>query len=117
MPEPSDKDKYLASLQEELAREKARSQALVEEFKVELSTNEDFSPDDLKKRFRQLLGAAWEKAVYLLDNAESEATQWQVAKYIFGVGLGQIQITDTNDPNKALNDLLNELVTKTEKKE
>ena len=107
-----DRERYLQSLQEELARERARSQALIEEFKVELATNEDFSPEDLKKRFRGLLGQAWEKAIYLLNNAESESTQWQVAKYIFGVGLGNIKITDDNDPNKALNDLLDELINK-----
>jgi hypothetical protein len=114
MSHSSEKDQYVKSLQEELAREKARSQALVEEFKVELATNEDFSPEDLKKRFRQLLGAAWEKAIYLLDNAESEATQWQVAKYVFSVGLGSIKITDDNDPDKALNDLLEDLIKKKE---
>jgi len=104
------KSSYVAQLQEELARERARRQALVEEFKNDLNNAEDFSPEDLKKRFKQLLAIAWERANDLIVNAESESVQWAVCKYVFQVGLGQMKITDDNDPDKAVNDLINELI-------
>lgn len=104
-------DDYVNKLQDELRSEKAAREALVEEFK-ETITNE-FSPEDLKKKFKELLPDAYSTLMYLLRNGESESVRAGVAKYIFNVSMGAIKITDANDPDGELKELL-EVLTKGE---
>lgn len=101
---------YVKQLEEEVAREKARSEALVQEFRESVEAAEEFSPEDLKKKFNGLLVDAWEQTVALMQTAESESVRWNICKFIFGVGMGQLKITDDNDPNKEVNDLINDLI-------
>lgn len=101
---------YVNALKQEIARSEAEREALVQEFSRDIAQRE-YSPDDLKKKFAELLPTAYERMIYLLNNATSEAVQLSVAKYIFNVAIGHIKITAENDPDGDLKELLGALVT------
>ena len=100
---------YVNQLKAEIAREQAFRIAVVEEFKESVSSDKDFSAEDMKKRFYALLPTAFERLTYLIGNAESEAVQLSAIKYVFGIATGQVAITDANDPDAKLRELLTTL--------
>lgn len=101
---------YIEKLKAEIAKEQAFRKAVVEEFKESVESNKEFSPEDLKKRFYALLPTAFARLTYLINNAESEAVQLGAIKYVFNIATGQIAITNTNDPDAKLAELLTSLV-------
>lgn len=106
-------DDYINSLKEEIAREQAFRQSVIEEFKEAVTTTKEFTPEDLKKRFYALLPIAFERLSELINNAESEAVQLSAAKYVFSIATGTVKITGDNDPDAKLAELLGSLVTNT----
>ena len=99
-------DDYVKTLQAEIARKDAEKEAILSEFRTAISSNAEWSPEDLKTRFNVLLERAYDRMVTLLDNADSEAVQFSICKFIFSVGFGTVKVTDENVPDKELKDLL-----------
>jgi hypothetical protein len=103
-------DGYINQLKAEIAREQEFRKAVVEEFKESINSDKEFSPEDMKKRFFALLPTAFERLTFLINGAESEAVQLSAIKYVFNIATGQIAITNTNDPDAKLAELLSSLV-------
>lgn len=103
-------DEYINTLKAEIAKEQAFRKSVIEEFKESIESDKEFSPEDMKKRFYQLLPTAFERLTHLIGNAESEAVQLSAIKYVFNIATGQIAITNTNDPDAKLAELLSSLV-------
>lgn len=103
---------YANALEREVAALEAQKKALIEEFRKNVPV--DWSADDIKEKLRtSLLPTAWHRIEYLLANAESESVQASLAKYVVSIAIGQIKITDDNDPGRdELNNLLSELMDK-----
>lgn len=105
-----EKDQYIQSLLEERARAQAEKEALIAEFTNSIPA--EWSPEDLKEKIRDLLAKAYARISQTIDNADEPALAFQAAKYVFQFGVGAAKITDDNDPNKELNQLLSDLVPK-----
>lgn len=102
-------EEYIQELLTEQARREADYKAIVEEFKNNVT--KDYSPEDIKEKIRELMAEAYGTLRELLD-AEKETVRFQAAKYIFDIGIGQIKVTDENDPDKVLAELLKDLTKK-----
>ncbi len=99
-----DVDRYIRALNEEKARSAAEKQALIEEFSK--SVPAEWGPDDLKEKMRDLLAKSYARISQTIDNDDEPALAFQASKYVMGIGIGATKITDANDPNKELVDLL-----------
>lgn len=87
---------------------KAR-EALKQEFASSLPA--DWSADDLKAKFKELLPTAWGALNDLLLNENtSDSVRAGLVKWVFAIGMGQLSIDDTNDPGaKHLANMLEKL--------
>jgi DNA-directed RNA polymerase subunit F len=110
----SHSEDYVSQLKQELARSNAERQALVEEFRKDIS-DRAFTPEDLKTKFADLLPKAYDRLTFLLENSDSESVQLSAVKYIFDVAMGKVKITGDNDPDGAIKDLLEAIIPKTAK--
>ncbi len=108
-----DVDKYIRALNEEKARSTAEKQALIEEFSKSIPA--EWSPDDLKEKMRDLLAKSYARISQTIDNDDEPSLAFQASKYVMGIGIGATKITDDNDPNKELVELLTGLQKKPEK--
>lgn len=106
-------EEYIKELLAEQAQREADYACLVEEFKKNVT--QDYSPEDVKEKIRELMADAYATLKELVTTAEKETVKFAAAKYIFDIGIGQIKVTDENDPDKQLVELLKDLSNKKDK--
>jgi hypothetical protein len=99
-------EQYRKLFLEEQTRNELDRKAIMEEYKR--SVPKDYSPEDIKEKIRELMAEAFATMKRLMT-AEKESVQFAAAKYVFDIGIGQVKISDENDPDKALVDLLKQL--------
>lgn len=111
--QPSEKrSKYQNSLIEELARAEADKQALIQEFSNSLP--KEWSPDDLKEKVTKLMGKAFARVAKTIDDDLNPALAYKAAKDVIDIGIGRVVITDANDPDREIKELLKSLKPQTE---
>lgn len=101
MPEDTfDSSKYNNSLVAEIAKLEADKQAIIEEFLK--TVPEEWTADDIKKKVRDdLLPTAWARMTTILKTTENETLASNLAWKIIGLAIGQVKITDENDPGRS----------------
>lgn len=97
-------EQYRKLFLEEQTRNELDRKAIQEEYKR--SVPKDYSPEDIKEKVRELMAEAFASLKELITSAEKESVRFAASKYVFDIGIGQVKITDENDPDKALVDLL-----------
>jgi len=110
-PNTPEQSAFINSLIQERARLEAEKKALIEEFSQ--SIPKEWSPDDLKEKFKDLLAKAYARISLTIDDEDNPALAFQAAKYAMGIGIGSVKISDDNDPNKEFKNLLEKLTPNT----
>ena len=104
------KDEYIKELTDELSRQKAEKDAIIKEFTQELKAKKEWTPEDLQRKFLQLMPDAYATIrQVVLDGDNTDTLKFKAAQYITSICIGVLKITDDNDPDKDLKDLINSL--------
>lgn len=104
------KDDYIKELTDQLNRQKAETQAVIKEFTQELKDKKEWTTEDLQRKFLSLMPDAFatiRECVLTGDN--TDGLRFKAAQYITSICIGTLKITDDNDPDKDLKDLINAL--------
>ena len=95
---------YIKQIIEERARNEAEKKALIEEFTKTIPL--EWTPEDLKEKMMNLLASSYARIAQTINDDDNPAIAYKAAWDVMKVGMGQIAITDSNDPNKEFMDLL-----------
>ena len=95
---------YIKQIIEERARNEAEKKALIEEFTKTIPL--EWTPEDLKEKMMNLLASSYARIAQTINDDDNPAIAYKAAWDVMKVGMGQIAITDNNDPNKEFMDLL-----------
>lgn len=95
---------YIKQLIAEKAKAEAEKNAIIAEFTK--SVPAEWTPDDLKEKLKDLLAKAYARISVTIDDDENPSIAYKAAWDVMKVGMGQIAITDANDPNKEFMDFL-----------
>lgn len=102
MPNKDNKDskEYVNALIAEIAQQQADKEAIIQEFLNTVPV--EWTADDIKKKVRDdLLPTAWARMTTILKTTENETLASNLAWKIIGLAIGQVKITDENDPGRS----------------